>query len=190
MATLSRNTALKTFPGLKQSDLEDLPCSWRSCHGNSYPMYQRSDVDKVVAAKRAGDKGFAAAQDKQATAAAVCAGCRRLHPPPRPLPTFWNTWNVTWWWECLASPPPPPHKVRPLAPSRNPTEHTTPDRWCPLTVRFDVRVQEEYVSAPDSTLGTSVTWYMDVSEYLRVSLAVAPGGKRSVSGSAVGQMHR
>ena len=38
-----------------------------------------------------------------------------------------------------------------------------------------MRVQEEYVSAPDSTLGTSVTWYTDVSEYLRVSLAVAPG---------------
>ena len=57
-----------------------------------------------------------------------------------------------------------------------PTEHTTPDRWCPLTVRFDVRVQEEYVTAPDSTLGTSVTWYMDVSEYLRVSLAIALGG--------------
>ena len=78
MATLSRNTALKTFPGLKQSDLEDLPCSWRSCHGNSYPMYQRSDVDKVVAAKRAGDKGFAAAQDKQATAAAVSKARKAL----------------------------------------------------------------------------------------------------------------
>ena len=39
-----------------------------------------------------------------------------------------------------------------------------------------MRVQEEYVTAPDSTLGTSVTWYMDVSEYLRVSLAIALGG--------------
>ena len=115
-----------------------------------------------------------------------CPGCcRLLWPAPTAAPAA----NILEYMECnLVVGMPreaPPHKVRPLAPSRNPTEHTTPDRWCPLTVRFDVRVQEEYVSAPDSTLGTSVTWYMDVSEYLRVSLAIALGGHVLDKGAVV-----
>ena len=41
------------------------------------------------------------------------------------------------------------------------------------------------MTAPDTTLGTSVTWYMDVSEYLRVSLAVALGGHVLDKGAVV-----
>ena len=41
------------------------------------------------------------------------------------------------------------------------------------------------MTAPDSTLGTSVTWYMDVSEYLRVSLAIALGGHVLDKGAVV-----
>ena len=57
---MSRNTALATFKGLTAEDLEDLPCQWRSCHGNSYPLFTTSDVEALVRKKRSTDPKFAA----------------------------------------------------------------------------------------------------------------------------------
>mmetsp|Transcript_69815 Transcript_69815/g.195175 ORF Transcript_69815/g.195175 Transcript_69815/m.195175 type:complete len:207 (-) Transcript_69815:705-1325(-) len=72
--TCSLNTALKENAGLTRADLENVPHKWRSCHGNSYPLYQRSDIARAVNQKKATDPEFAAslqkADDKRTVAAA------------------------------------------------------------------------------------------------------------------------
>ena len=74
--TLSLNSAIAEY-GISRADLEHVPCTWRSCHGNSYPLYQRSDVLAAVANKRACDPTFASAekvkQDAKELAAAQAA---------------------------------------------------------------------------------------------------------------------
>lgn len=66
-ATLSLNSAVAEY-GVSRSDLVDVPCTWRSCHGNSYPLYQRSDVEAAVAKKKASDPAYASVQKAQAVA--------------------------------------------------------------------------------------------------------------------------
>ena len=66
-ATLSLNSAISEY-GVTRADLESVPCSWRSCHGNSYALLQRSDVEAVVAQKKASDPAYAhAASAKQSS---------------------------------------------------------------------------------------------------------------------------
>lgn len=59
-ATLSKNSAIAEY-GISAADLDGVPCTWRSCHGNSYPLYERSDVLAVVAGKKAKDPSYASA---------------------------------------------------------------------------------------------------------------------------------
>ena len=47
-ATLSLNSAVAEY-GITKEDLAEVPCQWRSCHGNAYPLLQRSDVEAAVA---------------------------------------------------------------------------------------------------------------------------------------------
>ena len=65
-ATLSLNSAIAEY-SVSREDLSDVPCSWRSCHGNSYPLLQRSDVEAVVAKKKASDPAYAHAANAKQT---------------------------------------------------------------------------------------------------------------------------
>ena len=64
-ATLSLNSAVAEY-GVSREDLADVPCTWRSCHGNSYPLFQRTDVIAAVAKKKASDPAYASAQQTKA----------------------------------------------------------------------------------------------------------------------------
>ena len=59
--------------GLAESDLLDLPCTWRTCHGNRYPLFERSVVEAVVRGKKESDPAYAAAAQTKADVQALCA---------------------------------------------------------------------------------------------------------------------
>ena len=71
-ATLSLNSAIAEY-GITKEDLADTPCQWRSCHGNAYPLLQRSDVEAVVAKKKTSDASYAAKSKLKADAKELMA---------------------------------------------------------------------------------------------------------------------
>ncbi len=75
-ATLSKKSAISQY-GVTEEDLTELPCKWRSCHGNPFPLFERSAVEQLVAKKKGSDPAFAAAakasDDAKAARAAKAA---------------------------------------------------------------------------------------------------------------------